>query len=136
MLKNTVPKTVPAGSVKECQYLIDHCNVTGLYTAEDPSLMAACSSYTSVYKHYKNIHCYLCNGNSESTVEDKCPLVSIGIRPHFKGIFSQSEMSSNLNSVKDMCFSMSKLDGSPVSKLATRRLYFPFENNNPINTCV
>ncbi|XP_060080487.1 uncharacterized protein LOC132559871 [Ylistrum balloti] len=45
---------------------ISECNVTGQWNVFDDVLDRACTSYRSVYRSiYQNIHCYICNVNSE-----------------------------------------------------------------------
>ena len=61
-----------AQQIQLCVNYIDRCNVTGLWEFEDPDVESLCVSYLSLYKGYKNIHCYMCNGFDESTIEQIC----------------------------------------------------------------
>ena len=111
--------------VKACTYLIDRCNVTGLYTGEDPFLERACASYTSIYKHYKNVicylcngHCYLCNGNPEDSTVDECPLLHTWSMIGFVGKFDFGDTSQKNEfeiGIKAMCDSTSMYDKITVS---------------------
>lgn len=58
---------------------IDQCNITGLWKDYIAEIETACLSYTSIYKRYKNIHCYLCNGGEETKVEPFCPPMAVPI---------------------------------------------------------
>ena len=58
--------------IELCDAYIDRCNVTGLWDIKNPDIESMCVSYLSQYKGYKNIHCYICNGFSEITVELIC----------------------------------------------------------------
>ena len=58
--------------LKVCTGKIDRCNVTGNWKQYDPSIENACLSYTSKYDGYKNIHCYLCNGNAIKETSGIC----------------------------------------------------------------
>ena len=105
-----IPPDRSRAALKQCTYVIDRCNVTGLYTADIPSLRAACSSYTSVYKNYKNIHCYLCNGNSEDFVEDKCLLIGFATNAGFTGTLNLNGSLLPSNDKDGICDSRSKFD--------------------------
>ena len=64
--------TPAADHIKLCDFYIDKCNVTGLWDVRNETLESLCVSYLSRYKEYKNIHCYICNGFPESTIEQIC----------------------------------------------------------------
>ena len=107
---------------KKCSYLIDRCNVTGLYTGEDPFLERACASYTSIYMytHYKNVCCFLCNENTEYSVAEECflSLHSEWI-VKFAGIFDFTKILASTkidNGIESICASTSVFDKSTVSE--------------------
>ncbi|XP_053406331.1 uncharacterized protein LOC123565486 [Mercenaria mercenaria] len=62
----------PRNDVKPCSGVIDRCNVTGNWYQYDYALETACMSYTSEYKGFKNIHCFLCNGNTLTNEDSIC----------------------------------------------------------------
>ena len=106
-LSYTTPDPVKPGA-KQCDYLIDRCNSTWLYHEKNPFLERACASYTSVYKHYKNVHCYLCSGNTEESFADECFLTPhgeiVGFTGilHFKEILPDLEKENNKDAICDL----------------------------------
>lgn len=115
----TVPDTVMSGAVR-CQYFIDRCNVTGLYSAEDAFVEQACASYTSWYKHYKNVHCYLCNGKTEQSIlTNKCYLQSYSFTVWFQAVFDFGETVPAVyskNETSETCSPTSVFDNFTVSR--------------------
>ena len=95
ILAYTPPESVETG-VKQCDYMIDRCNYTGRYNGENPFFERACASYTSIYKQYKNVHCYLCSGNPEESFIDECFLTSYGKMVGFTGTLRFDELLSDL----------------------------------------
>lgn len=119
-LEFSLPDTMPTSAAKKaCNYLIDRCNMTGLFYPEDPFLKKSCASYTSVYKHYKNVHCYLCNGNSEESVEETCLLPNYATMVGFEGTFTFDKMPTDItrrNHTDVKCYSGSVYDKHTVTK--------------------
>lgn len=69
--------------MEPCTPLVDRCNRTGQWKNYDLYLEQACLSYTSVYNStYKNVHCFLCNGNSEQDIEEMCEQGESQSTPH------------------------------------------------------
>ena len=122
-LEFSPPGSMPTSAAKKkaCDYLIDRCNMTGLFYPEDPFLKKACASYTSVYRHYKNVHCYLCNGNSEESLEEKCLLPNYGTMVGFEGTFTFDHMPSGIKprNLAEKCDSDSVYDKHTVTKKAS-----------------
>ena len=117
-LSYTAQDSIKPG-VKKCKYLIDRCNSTRLSTSEISFFERACASYTSIYKHYKNVHCYACSGNADySKLGEECFLSSYGESIGFTGVlyfnepFSSTETEYNSDA---SCSSTSVYGESTVS---------------------
>ena len=59
-------------SIQQCIPYVDRCNVTGDWKQYNAEMETLCMSYMSVYKGYKNIHCYLCNGLGILSIVEAC----------------------------------------------------------------
>lgn len=55
-----------------CLTTVASCNETGNWHDYDPDIENACHEYTSVYKQFKNIFCYICNGYNVSDIQSVC----------------------------------------------------------------
>lgn len=77
---------VPDGlsfSPETCSILVSRCNETGLWKTYDRFLEEACLSYLSPYDSvYRNVHCYLCNQNDKSEMQDLCEYDNTQTSPH------------------------------------------------------
>jgi len=65
----------PADAVphlQRCPEDIHRCNTTGQWREYDPFLESACFSYKSVYKGFRNVHCFLCNGHTADEIGTLC----------------------------------------------------------------
>ncbi|KAL4223471.1 hypothetical protein ACF0H5_016942 [Mactra antiquata] len=81
-----------------CSYSIDRCNTTGLWKTYDLQLELACLSYRSVYKGYKNVHCYLCNGFNREDIESTCDLQSgNGGAPSFLALLDFNDLEDDIS---------------------------------------
>ncbi|XP_045156460.2 uncharacterized protein LOC123522974 [Mercenaria mercenaria] len=98
--------------VKRCSGVIDRCNVTGSWYQYDYALETACMSYTSEYKGFKNIHCFLCNGNTLKDEDGICePNSKHQIDISFLALLDFYDLDgSSLQSKVTKCSSGSKYD--------------------------
>ena len=104
---------------RPCTRAIDRCNVTGTYVNSSEFMTSACASYTSYYKGYKNVHCYICNGNSEQSVEDKCKYTTSFHKTEFIGVFDLDGILDDVTDTREedkRCGIGSKYDTASVSK--------------------
>ena len=111
------PETVPVGfQDRPCSRVIDRCSVN-----DDAFLTSACASYTSHYKGYKNIHCWLCNGNNKQSATPVCLNKHSSSMIGFRGLFDLEGIPFDVTEKNDgkLCDMNSKYDESVVN-------YFPF----------
>lgn len=72
-LKFVPPTEIELNGLRSCDEQISQCNITGQWKQYDPAIEAACRSYYSPFLYeYRNIFCFLCNVDLNTTAIPKC----------------------------------------------------------------
>ena len=114
-----VPDTLSLSESK-CSHQINQCNETGLWSTYDRFLEEACLSYTAPYHEmYKNVHCFLCNGNDRIDVKEECDSPTQSGRPSFIALLDFNDLETHNDkggvSLTSTCPDQARFDTISVS---------------------